>query len=39
VVLPILGKYRAAIVVVALGLSAFCAWALLVAPLGEQFGI
>jgi hypothetical protein len=39
VILPILGKYRAAIVVVVLGLSAFCAWALLVAPLGEQFGI
>jgi hypothetical protein len=39
VVLPLLRWYRAAMIAVALGLAAFCAWALLMAPLGDQFGI
>jgi hypothetical protein len=39
VVLPLARWYRTAIVVVAIGLAAFCGWALLMAPLGEQFGI
>ena len=37
--LPAARKYRAAIVAVVIGLATFCAWALLVAPLGDQFGI
>jgi hypothetical protein len=39
VVLPLVRWYYAAIAVVVLGLAAFCAWALLMAPLGDQFGI
>lgn len=39
VALPLTGKHRAAIVAVVLGVAVFCAWALLVAPLGDQFGI
>ena len=39
VVLPLVRWYRTAIVAVVIGLAAFCAWALLMAPLGEQFGI
>lgn len=39
IVLPLVRWYRAAIVAVVLGLAAFCAWALVMAPLGEQFGI
>ena len=38
-VLPLVRWYLAAIAAALLGLAAFCAWALLVAPLGEQFGI
>ena len=38
-VLPLLHRHTAGIVAVALGLAAFCAWALLVSPLGDQFGI
>jgi hypothetical protein len=38
-VLPLVRWYRAAMVVVVVGLAAFCAWALLMAPLGDQFGI
>jgi hypothetical protein len=39
VVLPLARWYKTAIVAVVLGLAAFCAWALMMAPLGEQFGI
>jgi hypothetical protein len=39
IVLPLVRWYRVAIVAVVLGLGAFCAWALLMAPLGHQFGI
>jgi hypothetical protein len=39
VALPASRRYRAAIVVTFVGLATFCAWALLIAPLGEQFGI
>jgi hypothetical protein len=39
VVLPLVRWYRTAIFAVIFGLVAFCAWALLMAPLGEQFGI
>lgn len=39
VVLPLVRRYHAAIAVVVLGLAAFCAWALLMAPLGDQFGL
>jgi hypothetical protein len=39
VVLPLVRWYYAAVAAVVLGLAAFCAWALLMAPLGEQFGI
>jgi hypothetical protein len=39
VVLPLVRRYRAAMIAVVLGLAAFCAWALLMAPLGDQFGI
>jgi hypothetical protein len=38
-VLPLARRYRTAVLVVVLGLAAFCAWALLMAPLGHQFGI
>lgn len=39
VVLPLVRWYYAAIAAVLLGLVAVCAWALMMAPLGEQFGI
>jgi hypothetical protein len=39
VVLPLVRWYRTAILAVLVGLAAFCAWALLMAPLGDQFGI
>jgi hypothetical protein len=39
VVLPIVRSHRAAIGAVVLGVAAFCAWALMMAPLGDQFGI
>jgi hypothetical protein len=39
VVLPLVRRYRSAMFTVVVGLAAFCAWALLMAPLGEQFGI
>jgi hypothetical protein len=39
VVLPLVRRYYTAMVVVVIGLAAFCAWALLMAPLGDQFGI
>jgi hypothetical protein len=39
IVLPLVRWYRTAIVAVVFGLAAFCAWALIMAPLGEQFGI
>lgn len=39
VVLPLVRWYRTAMFAVVLGLAAFCAWALLIAPLGDQFGI
>jgi hypothetical protein len=39
VVLPLVRRYRGAMFAVVVGLAAFCAWALLMAPLGEQFGI
>jgi hypothetical protein len=39
VVLPVVRWYRTAILAVLVGLAAFCAWALLMAPLGDQFGI
>jgi hypothetical protein len=39
VVLPLVRWYRTAIVAVVIGLAAICAWALLMAPLGDQFGI
>jgi hypothetical protein len=39
VALPAARKYRAAIVAATVGVATFCAWALVVAPLGEQFGI
>jgi hypothetical protein len=39
VVLPLVRRYRAAMFAVVLGLAAFCAWALLLAPLGDQIGI
>jgi hypothetical protein len=38
-VLPLVRWYYAAIAALLLGLAAFNAWALLLAPLGEQFGI
>ena len=37
--LPLVRWYRTAIFAVVFGLGAFCAWALLLAPLGDQFGI
>ena len=39
VALPASRRYRAAIVAATAGVATFCAWALLIAPLGEQFGI
>ena len=39
VVLPLVRWYYAAVAAVLLGLAAFCAWALMMAPLGDQFGI
>src|SRR5688572_10342065 len=39
VVLPLMRRYYAAMAAVIVGLAAFCAWALLMAPLGDQFGI
>lgn len=39
VVLPLVRWYRSAMFAVVVGLAAFCAWALLMAPLGDQFGI
>jgi len=39
VVLPLVWKHRATIGAVVLGLAAFCAWALMMAPLGGQFEI
>jgi hypothetical protein len=39
VALPASRRYRAAIGAVVIGLATFCAWALVVAPLGDQFGI
>jgi hypothetical protein len=39
VVLPLVRWYRTAIFAVLVGLAAFCAWALVMAPLGELFGI
>jgi hypothetical protein len=39
VALPASRRYRAAIAAVVVGLATFCAWALLIAPLGDQFGI
>jgi hypothetical protein len=39
VVLPLVRRYYAAMAVAVVGLAAFCAWALLMAPLGHQFGI
>lgn len=38
-VLPLVRWYYAAIAAAVLGLAALCAWALMMAPLGEQFGI
>ena len=38
-VFPLVRWYYAAIAAVLLGLAAFSAWALMMAPLGEQFGI
>jgi hypothetical protein len=32
-------RYRAALAVVGIGLALFCSWALLLAPLGDAFGI
>lgn len=37
--LPLLRRHTAAIVAVVLGLAVFCAWALMISPLGDQFGI
>lgn len=37
--LPLVRWYYAAIAAAVLSLAAFCAWALMMAPLGEQFGI
>jgi hypothetical protein len=39
IVLPLVRWYRVAIAAVVVGLAAFCAWALIMAPLGHQFGI
>jgi hypothetical protein len=39
IVLPLVRRYHVAIAVAVVGLAAFCAWALMMAPLGEQFGI
>jgi hypothetical protein len=39
VALPASRRYRAAIAAVVVGLVTLCAWALLIAPLGDQFGI
>lgn len=39
VALPASRRYRAAIVAAVVGVALFCAWALLIAPLGDQFGI
>jgi hypothetical protein len=39
VVLPLVSWYRAAMLAVVIGVAAFCAWALTMAPLGDQFGI
>jgi hypothetical protein len=39
VVLPLVRWYRAAMLAVVIGVAAFCAWALTMAPLGDQFGI
>jgi hypothetical protein len=39
IVLPLVRWYRTGIIAVILGLVAFCAWAWLMAPLGDQFGI
>lgn len=38
-VLPLIRKQGAAVGAAVIGLAAFCAWALLIAPLGDQFGI
>jgi hypothetical protein len=38
-VLPLVRRYHLAIAAAVLGLAAICAWALMMAPLGEQFGI
>ena len=39
VALPASRRYYLAIAAAVVGLATFCAWALLIAPLGEQFGI
>ena len=39
VALPVERRYYAAMASVVLGLAAFCSWALMMAPLGHQFGI
>ena len=39
IVFPLVRWYYAASAVALLGLAAFCAWALMMAPLGDQFGI
>jgi hypothetical protein len=39
VVLPLVRSYYTAMAVVVIALAAFCAWALMMAPLGNQFGI
>jgi hypothetical protein len=39
VALPASRRYYLAIAAAVLGLATFCAWALLIAPLGDQFGI
>jgi hypothetical protein len=38
-VLPLLHRYHLAVAAAVIGLGLFCAWALLMAPLGDQFGI
>ena len=38
-VLTLLRRYYPAVAAAVVGLGLFCAWALLMAPLGEQFGI
>jgi hypothetical protein len=39
VVLPLVRRYYTAMAIIVIGLAAFCAWALMMAPLGHQFGI